>query len=338
MNMRLKIVAFALCLLFVQTASAGWIKQNTKTFAWFKDVFFLKDGRTGWIGGGDGTFLKTTDGGKTWNPVRKFTADTIHQIIFADERIGILLMERNMFSRGKKASSYLLKTLDGGENWVPFEFPEGSRQRVTKLLFNERGTGMAFGESGLFYRLREDGRDWVKIPAAIHYLMLDGAFTGESAGAIVGGGGTILFTDDSGFTWTKASVFGDNTSKLNAVFFIDDKTGWTVGNDGKIFKTTGSGKLWRQQNSGTTNNLNDVCFTDANNGWVVGDDGTIMRTSNGGTSWYPVNTTAKHRLEKVVFAGKTGWAVGFGGTLLQYDESSTNEAPQARPGLQRRNG
>jgi photosystem II stability/assembly factor-like uncharacterized protein len=63
-----------------------------------------------------------------------------------------------------------------------------------------------------------------------------------------------------------------------------------------------------------------------------------MRTRNGGSSWYPFNTAARHRLEKVLFVGKTGWAVGFGGTILQYDENSTNEKPSARPSLQKRNG
>lgn len=322
--MRIKILVFLLCLLCVQTVQADWVKQNTKTFSWFRDVFFVNE-NIGWIGGADGALLKTRDGGKSWQQVRKFTSDTIVQVLFSDENIGILLVERSMFTRGQNASSYLLKTLDGGENWQRLEFPEGSRQKITKLLFNEKGAGMAFGESGLFYRLREDGREWVKIPAAIHYLMLDGAFTGVNGGAIVGGGGTILFTEDGGFTWTKASIFGEATSRLNSVFFIDEKVGWTVGNDGKIFRTAGGGKLWRPQTSGTLNNLNDVYFTDSNNGWIVGDKGTVMRTRDGGTTWYPVEAGTDYRLEKVIFVGKKGWAVGFGGTILEYDENFKKE-------------
>jgi photosystem II stability/assembly factor-like uncharacterized protein len=335
MNLRNKVLIFLLCLVCFQTVQADWVKQNAKTFSWFRDVFFINE-QTGWIGGADGVFLKTSDGGTTWKQVHKFTSDMIVQIIFSDENTGLLLVERNMFARGQNSSSYLLKTLDGGENWQRMEFPEGSRQRITKLLFNEKGAGMAFGESGLFYRLREDGREWVKIPAAIHYLMLDGAFTGETGGAIVGGGGTILFTEDSGFTWTRASILGEASTRLNSVFFIDEKVGWAVGNDGKIFRTAAGGKLWRQQDSGTKINLNDVYFLDANNGWIVGDDGAIMRTRNGGANWYPVDTQAHHRLEKIIFIGKKGWAVGFGGTIMQYDENLTNEKNMSKPGLQRR--
>lgn len=334
--MRIKILGFLLCLLCFQTVQAEWVKQNTKTFSWFRDVFFVNE-KTGWIGGADGALLKTTDGGRSWQQIRKFTADTIVQVIFSDENVGILLLERSMYSRGQTASSYLLKTLDGGENWQRLEFPEGNRQKVTKLLFNEKGAGMAFGESGLFYRLREDGREWVKIPAAIHYLMLDGVFTGPSGGTIVGGGGTILFTEDGGFTWNKASVFGEATGRLNSVFYVDEKVGWTVGNNGKIFRTAGGGKLWRPQVSGTLNNLNDVYFTDANNGWIVGDKGTVMRTRDGGNNWQPIETGSEYRLEKVIFVGKKGWAVGFGGTILEYDESYRKENTNTeKPVLQRR--
>ena len=116
----------------------------------------------------------------------------------------------------------------------------------------------------------------------------------------------------------------ESTSKLNSVFFIDEKVGWAVGNDGKIFRTAGSGKLWRQQESGTNNNLNDVYFTDANNGWIVGDDGTIMRTRNGGANWYPVNTAAQHRLEKIVFIGENG----LGGRVWRNDHAIRRELDQ----------
>jgi hypothetical protein len=46
----------------------------------------------------------------------------------------------------------------------------------------------------------------------------------------------------------------------------------------------------------------------------------------------------KHRLEKIVFAGKKGWAVGFGGTILTYSEAkSDNEFSPAPPKLKIRN-
>src|SRR5207247_11145403 len=68
-------------------------------------------------------------------------------------------------------------------------------------------------------------------------------------GAIVGAGGTIMFTDDSGFTWEKATLLGDTDTKFNSVFFAGSKGGWAVGNNGHIFHSSGGARLWRQQRS-----------------------------------------------------------------------------------------
>ncbi len=87
-----------------------------------------------------------------------------------------------------------------------------------------------------------------------------------------------------------------NTSiytSLKSVFFINSEKGYTVGNNGQIFKTIDGGNNWSTQSSGTTSNLNSVYFTDALTGYVVGgEEGfsmsagtTILKTTNGGTNW-----------------------------------------------------
>src|SRR5689334_9949324 len=49
-----------------------------------------------------------------------------------------------------------------------------------------------------------------------------------------------------------ATVFGqwtDLTSPRNDVVFIDTSTGWMVGGDGSLLKTTDGGETWINQNS-----------------------------------------------------------------------------------------
>ena len=330
-----KIAVLLLVLFCFQAANAEWVKQQTRSFAWLRDISFQSESK-GWIVGTDGTILSTDDGGATWQPMPKFTTDTFRQIYFTDEFTGWLLAERNVYSRGQNGTSYVLKTTNGGRSWERLEFEAAGRERVTRLLFNKLGWGMAYGEGGIFYKLQEDGKTWKKSLTAIHFLLLGGAFSDGEIGALAGAGGTLMFTENNGLTWDRATIIGDNDARLNAVVFAGQKLGWAVGSGGVILASTGGGRLWRAQQSGTTNNLNDVYFLNQREGWAVGDEGTIIRTQNGGASWSEVNSRVTHRLEKVCFNGKRGFAVGFGGTLLKYVDGASNDTT-GKPGMKQRN-
>lgn len=329
------IFVFLLFLIFFHTVQADWVKQNANTLAWLHDVYFFNETK-GFIVGSNGTFLETKDGGKTWTKRKNFTEDTILQIYFSDDYSGWLLCERGIFNRGANSSSYLMKTTDGGESWEKVEFKDGGRNRITKIFFNQKGKGTAIGESGAFFELKDDGT-WEKSPSPIRYLLLDGAFFDDKHGAIVGAGGSVYFTEDAGASWNQANVFGDKSAKLNSVFFANPKNGWAVGTQGKIFQTVSGGKTWREQKSGVTTDLFDVFFTNSSEGWAVGGDGTILRTKTAGNVWTLENTNVKHKLEKIIFVGKKGFAVGFGGTVLVYDVNAKIEKTAVKPILQKRN-
>jgi len=313
---------FSILLLFFvcfQTARADWTRQNLNTLAWLQDVYFL-DERTGWIVGSGGTYLATTDGGVTWKKEKNFTGDTIRQVYFTDEQTGWLLCERDLYTLGTNSPSYLLKTINGGVYWERIEFADSQRKRVTRFFFTKNGAGLAIGEGGALFAVTNDKKIWKRMPSPVRYLMSDGIFTDDSNGTIVGAGGSILFTDDAGLSWTKASVIGGAETKLNAVFFVNQKTGWTVGSGGKVFQTV-NGKTWREQKTNVAVDLTDVFFSNTAEGWAVGNEGTILHTTTAGNIWTAINSETKHKLERIFFTGKKGWAVGFGGTILSYDEN-----------------
>lgn len=330
MNKAVNILLFAVLLLAAQAADAQWVKQRVSTFAWLRDVYFLSD-TTGWIVGSDGTMLTTSDGGDTWKATPKFTTDTFLKIRFTDQNTGWLLCERNVYARGQNATSYLRKTTDGGRTWERIEFADGGRERVTAIMFTRDGRGTAFGEGGFFYDLDQDGRTWKKSRSAIRYLLLGGSFSDGPSGAIAGAGGTLLFTQDSGRTWDNATLSGSSAPRFNSVFLVSQRTGWAVGSAGAVYTTTGGGRTWRPQASGTTADLTDVYFSGLRNGWAVGAGGTIIRTVNGGQNWSTVTSNVTHRLERITFNGNRGWAVGFGGTILSYGATPTQDRPTLRP-------
>lgn len=323
------LVLFLFCVFF-QTTRAEWTKQNSNTLSWLQDVYFLNE-QTGWIVGSGGAYLSTKDGGATWKKEKNFTEDIIRQVYFTDASNGWLLCERDLYALGANSPSYLLKTTDGGANWERVEFTDNQRKRITKFFFAKNGFGLAIGESGAFFALQDDQKTWKRQPSPARYLMFDGIFSDDSHGVLVGAGGSILFTEDSGLSWNRASIFGESSSKLNAVFFINQKNGWTVGTGGAILQTINGGKTWRVQKSTITKDLTDIFFNDTAEGWAVGDEGTILHTTTAGNVWTVIQSNARHRLERVFFVGRKGFAVGFGGTILTYDESGKNTNSIAAP-------
>lgn len=327
---------FLFCFLFLQTARADWTKQNSGTLAWLRSVYFINENK-GWVVGSNGTLLTTEDGGENWKQAKKIIEDNIRDVYFLDSQNGWLLCERNVYGGDTSSPSYLLKTTDGGENWEKIKIIGETRERVVRIFFSENGNGFAVGEAGALWTENGDKESWKKKILPVRYLMLDGKFTGSAHGAIVGGGGTILFTEDGGATWSPGAVETRSEAKLNSIFFINQSVGWTVGELGRILFTNNGGRFWHQQNSNISKNLSDVFFINTAEGWAVGDDGTILYTVTAGNVWSPQETGVRHKLEKVFFVGRKGFAVGFGGTILTYDKKQTEQPSKRQPQLQKRN-
>jgi photosystem II stability/assembly factor-like uncharacterized protein len=81
-------------------------------------------------------------------------------------------------------------------------------------------------------------------------------------------------------------------SSLNDVFFLDETTGWAVGEQSTILHTGDAGATWQRQVSPVSTGLRRVVFVDAQNGWIIGtqdwfwdEKDTLLRTTDGGQTW-----------------------------------------------------
>jgi len=123
------------------------------------------------------------------------------------------------------------------------------------------------------------------------------------------------------------------THNLNSVYFVDNNTGWAVGDSGKILNTTDGGTNWIPQTIDTMFSLYSVHFEDNNTGWTVGwdydlDVGVILKTTDGGTNWNYQTIDPNVYLSVYFTDNNTGWAVGSGGTILNTTDGGTNWNPQ----------
>ena len=128
--------------------------------------------------------------------------------------------------------------------------------------------------------------------------------------------------------WTNQNPVPDGND-LWSSFFIDN-TGWIVGSEGFIKKTTNAGVDWIEQNSGTTLTLKSVKFINHNTGWICGEAGLIIKTTDGGLNWFnQTSGTTEHLTDIDFYDLDTGYAVGFGGTILKTTDGGSSWITQS---------
>jgi photosystem II stability/assembly factor-like uncharacterized protein len=330
------------------TASAAgqWTKQRTGSLAWLHAVYFLDEFK-GWAVGGRGALLATVDGGETWRARARPTEDALRDVYFSDEQNGWLVCERSIYDLKEKDEprTYLLRTADGGATWKRVNVIGADVDaRLVRALFTDEGRGWAFGEEGALYTTRDGGESWERQRVPTRNLLLGGWFLNSEQGWLVGAGATILQTIDGGQTWRAGTLVAGPTPasanledarrvRFTAASFVDDRRGWAVGAEGRVFVTTDGGRTWAPQSANISADLYDVKFLDAFEGWAAGAGGTLIHTLDGGKRWEVVPLGTTHALERLCFIGhKRGWVVGFGGTIISYSPGS---APQKAPELKR---
>jgi photosystem II stability/assembly factor-like uncharacterized protein len=102
----------------------------------------------------------------------------------------------------------------------------------------------------------------------------------------VGDRGYIVFSDSNGESWERAETPA-SLPLLTGVYFPDAKTGWAVGHDSVILKSTDEGKSWNQVHSAPQEQrpLMDILFIDDKTGFAVGGYGQFLETTDGGATW-----------------------------------------------------
>lgn len=68
---------------------------------------------------------------------------------------------------------------------------------------------------------------------------------------------------------------------LKQLDFPTASTGYAVGDNGIVIKTTDGGTNWEYVNPGLSNILYDVSFSTEETGTIVGSNGLIINTTNG---------------------------------------------------------
>jgi photosystem II stability/assembly factor-like uncharacterized protein len=285
----------------------GFMYQSTDGGESWQERYRSQDGlseikfaneNVGWMVGGNGLILHTSDGGINWTRQSSGTDVLLNGLAVIDTN--------NAWACG--ASGTLLYTNDGGTTWNKRKID--TRIAISDITFVNQKHGWAVGygtilstnDGGQTWELKSSG-DWKQLSSVV--------FANENLGWIPVGP-VVLRTTNGGKTWVE--IFPPSQGQATSLSFVDAQHGWVAksrGTEGSvvhipghdkqssesfILSTTDGGRTWRNTfgiKSKTDHSawaLN-IFFINLRKGWAVGRNGLIMRTLDSGKSWQRMQFT-----------------------------------------------
>jgi len=313
-----------------------WTKLSSGTTNYLSSVYFVnKD--TGYVVGGMGTILKTTDGGVSWNQQNSGTTLTLTQVVFMDDNNGILVGD----------SGIILKTTNAGQAWLRKN--SGSILPLYSVSFSSLNSGVAVGAKGIILKSNDGGNIWTRLQTIPSYgdTLYDlNSIRFSSTNVGYAGGGRymmspsytsiMLKTANGGNSWTK--IFENSNTDPNNIFSIfpvNDNRLWGFGlqqsNDynPKFILTNDGGNTWTIPGCSPAmplcngpNSLSDgIFFTNSNTGYIAAF-GKVYFTIDGGVSWSEQYVDSLNALsiqfDGIFFVNDTiGYVVGQNGSIYK---------------------
>jgi photosystem II stability/assembly factor-like uncharacterized protein len=253
----------------LKTTDGGytWHDQSTgeMTKALYRLDFISED--TGFSCGYDGKIFKTTDGGANWHFFQTDYYRPLRSIYMLDGQRG--------FACGGDGykSGYLLRSTDGGDDWLA----DTSLEEYRDLVFFDESNGVVCGY-GLIMYTTDGGQTWTYTNAKQDFFVaMD--FVNEATGYAIGYTGSIWKTTDGGRSWERlrnANVIFKPQWYLNCIAFINESVGYVAGEGGCFLKTSDGGQSWRPIENAPEVDWKGISLV-SDGGFICGTGGEIYR-------------------------------------------------------------
>ena len=330
-------------------AQSGWVEQfnplGVGDSAIIGEVQFVSP-TEGWISGGLGDLLHTTDAGANWIVVTPFPEDTVWCSSDPDASMSWVNT-----THGWKINSYgpeygtsygvvVHQTTDGGSTWQKKDISTSPDDFGFQIQFADINNGwlVIFNfstQSATFLKTTDGGNNWVPFNGAGIFYFVDANNGWSYYGSGMNGSEPpfkILRTTNGGTDWTEQ--FTDIIQgSYNEIYFSDVNNGWIVGDNGKVIKTTDGGANWNYvTNSGINpgERSKDVFFLDANTGWISSKDisghAFLQHTTDGGANWTTLGTfPSDGSIYSIYFYDvNNGWVTGFDPPKIYHFSGTTS--------------
>lgn len=314
--------------------------QTSNTKALLIAVSPVND-RVVWVSGSQGTYLRTTNGGTTWQAGRVPGADSLQfrDVHAVDANTAYLL------SIGNGNQSRIYKTTDAGAHWArQFMNPDSAGFYDCMDFWDARRgivVGDALGSDAAVLATTDGGAHWTRVsPSALPRAQPnEGSFAASGTCLVTKPGGhawivasnadhgRVLHTADYGKTWSVDTlpITTRAGSGPQSIAFRDARHGMALGGgtaaqpgDDFIAVTNDGGKTWTKRASPAlrTGIWGGVYVRGASGATVVavGPAGAVYSVDDGAT-WTPIDSL---NYWSVGFASRrAGWAVGTQGRITR---------------------
>lgn len=263
-----------------------------------------------------GNGLKTTDGGRSWSPLR--TPVRLEGFVSAGEAV-IWATDPSCYPT---CDPPLYRSLDGGLTWEPIGAPF---PYVVELDVLSAQRAWVTSEGGL-WRTNDGGYSWQPVepgpPFMADYHFVDAQF-GWRQTYTCDLEACLRVTHDGGASWQEFAL----PSGAYVYQFVSATTGFAVRSvvsgdtgiccDVTLLRTTNGGRTWSETPS--MRSLMSVYFSSPTRGWALSasEDGSaneIIGTHDGGQTWRVEATGAPYG--SFVAAGRSVWLVSFSGGVI----------------------
>jgi photosystem II stability/assembly factor-like uncharacterized protein len=228
--------------------------------------------------GPNGTLARSTDGGRTWAGLGVSTSEDVIDVSFANAFVAYAV----------DAAGTVLRTDNGGVSWQSLNTGYSTTPQAVLALTPE--TVLLIGGRGIL-RSTNGGQSFSRVRARI--VSRARLFNADRGGGRVFAYGSknIVASSDRGRTWRK--VLRPRKALLSSLDFVSTRTGFVLGQDGQVFKTTSGGRRWSDLSGIATDNAKGMSFGSAQGGFLAlsrfGDlsGGYVLHTTDGGRTWRP---------------------------------------------------
>ena len=237
-------------ILSIKATEAKWRIDTLFQSASLKDIYFFENGRIGFAYGSKGVLVRTDDSGRHWTGFNIDSALQIVDIGFFDSTIGLMIGMQ--FTAERKYTGTVLKSSDGGKSWDALDL-QGIALASLELFSDS--SALICG-SQFILSTGNKGKNWNKVSVPPGVVPKALAIRGNK-GIIVGMGGFLALSEDSGKNWHRMNILSEKVS-LFRLLMIDSLRAYAVGSDGEILYTDDSGHNWVPEASGTIHDLFDI--------------------------------------------------------------------------------